>query len=112
MAVYQYTYYNIVFLFADSAGDPVDITDWEFVAEFRQHVPDPDPPIFTLTMSDGIYIVDGPAGRLGMYLTEERTALLPVGKVVTDFIRVDNDSPGNVRYFGVKFKVRQPVTRL
>jgi hypothetical protein len=110
MAIYQDTYYTLVFLFEDSAGVPTDITGWEFTAAFRQHTPDDDPPIFTLTDGDGIDVVDGPNGRLGMTISEARTILLPLGKVVTDFIRTDTGN--NVRYFGATFKVKQPVTRL
>jgi len=111
MAIYQGTYYSTVFLFSDSVGDPVDITGWEFEADFRHFTPDPDPEIFTLTMGDGIDIIDGPAGRLGMTISPVRTALLPLGKVVTDFMRIDVVGAQPIRFFGAKFKVRQPVTR-
>jgi hypothetical protein len=111
MPVYQGAAFTKVFIIKDkTTNTPIDITGWEFQAQFRDRVDDANY-LVQLTSDDGNFVVtDGPNGQITMTLTAEETALFPTGKIVFDVLRTD-PTPGPLWLFGGRFPVKQPVTR-
>ena len=110
MPIYQGTYFVQVFVIEDTAGDPVDITGWEFEADFRRHRNDEEPLLTLTTGNGGFAVALGTDGRLTMQMTEGQTIDLPAGRIVFDVLRVDA-SPGPRFMFAGTIPVKQPVTR-
>ena len=111
MAIFQYATYFQNFQFV-SGGLVLDISGAQFVAAIRKQKSDPDPPLLTMSTATGeLTVIDGPNGILQMALTKPQTTKLPLGYVWSDFMRIDQtDAPR--RYFGARFTIMLPVTRL
>lgn len=107
---YQSTYVVKPFLFTQG-GVPINITGWVFRAQFRLTTDSADPALLELTTANGGFAVtDGPGGRLEMRITSTQMNTLPAGTIHFDVMRTDA-TPGPIRQFGGKMKVRKPVTR-
>jgi hypothetical protein len=114
MAIYQDTYYSQGFQLL-AGGQPVNLMGAAFTAYFRRAISDPDPPLLMLTTGGGGLSYDvtgGTNGRLIVTLTKTQTQSLPLGFVYTDFMRTDLAPASPQRYYGARFTVKQPVTRL
>ena len=112
MPIYQGTHYSVVFAI-ESAEDetPIDITGWEFSADFRDDRYDPDPPLLSLTTAGGGFTVfDGLGGRLKMDVTAAQSLALPLCRMSFDVLRTDID-PGPIMVFSASVPVATPVTR-
>lgn len=109
MSIYQGTYYTKTFLFKDSVTlAAIDITGWEFEADFRDRV-DSDVLLTLTTAGGGWAVTDGPAGALEMRVTAALTAALPLAKLVFDVLRTDI-SPGPTFQFRAKVPVKRSAT--
>ena len=109
MPVFQGTYFSQEFTIVDQNEAAVDISTWEFEADFRERT-DGDELLNITTGGGGFTVIDGASGRLAMTLTPAQTATLPTGRLVFDVLRTD-DLNGDIWLFGGKVTVKQPVTR-
>jgi hypothetical protein len=109
MPVHQGTYYAVGFTFKDADDAVIDITGWEFEADFKENRADETALVNLTTANGGFLVTDATGGRMEMRLTAVQTALLTVGRIVFDVVRTD---PANapVYLFGGSFKVKRPVT--
>lgn len=110
MAAYQGTYYAPQFQLQNTDGTNVDITGWQFEAEFRVQLSDALPLLTLTTANTGFSIISASTGILQMAFTAVQTLALPVGALIFDVLRTDA-SPGPLYLFGGRMHVRQPVTR-
>jgi len=110
MPAYQGTYYEKSFTIKDrSTGTAINITDWEFEAHVKDNRNDDDALVTLTSANGGFQLIDGANGRVKLVMTEEQTALLPVGKMVFDVVRTAPE-PAPLWLFGGSFKVKRPVT--
>jgi hypothetical protein len=110
MPVYQGTYFEVAFLFVDTDDVAIDITDWEFEAQFKDNRSDETALVTLTTANDGFEVTDGEGGRVVMSLSAANTTLLtPAGRFHFDVLRTD-DADGPIYLFGGTIKVRRPVT--
>lgn len=91
-----------------STGLPIDITGWEFKADF-QRTPTSDELVTLTSANGGFSIISALDGTFQMLLTDDQTELLPVGRVKFDVIRTDA-IPGPVFLFGGSIKVKELVS--
>lgn len=89
---------------------PIDVSGWELRAQLKR-APQTDTYYHELTTANGGFvIVDAVNGRIALYLDDEVTSLLPVGRIHFDVLRTDTvDGPQWM--FGGSFMVKQPTTR-
>lgn len=106
---YQATYYAKVFVFKQN-GVPINISGWTFRAQFRAQVTDTAVLLELTTANTGFAITDAVNGKVEMRITSAQLNAMPVAVAVFDVMRTDA-SPGPLRLFGGKLKVKQPVTR-
>lgn len=111
MTIYRGAYYSVTLtLKSNVTGEPVDITGWTFSSQIRDAASDEDFMIELTTENNGIITVDGPAGVLKLVITAFQNQNFSLGSVIGDVFRTDS-TPGPIRLFGFKDKVRRPVTR-
>jgi hypothetical protein len=94
----------------NSDGTPVDITGWTLHASMRVAPTALDSLGELTTENGGFALIDPPNGRMAIILDDSVTAILPVGRIFFDVLRV-NGPAGPVWLFGGNFLVKQPVTR-
>ena len=109
MAIYQGTYFTQLFVVKTKDG-PVDISGWEFEAQFRKRVDDADSLLDLTTAGGAFSLTDAVNGELQLAITEDLTATLPLGRVVFDVLRTDA-SPGPRFVFRAAALVKQSATR-
>lgn len=110
MPIYRGTYYTRTFVFTDEAGDPLDITGWEFQSMWRAGKNDPNPPLLDLTTANGGWTVtNGPGGLLQLKILAADTSLLTGGKAFFDVLRTDA-IPGPIWLFEGNVPVKGPIT--
>jgi len=109
MAIFKGTYFSQEFTIVDGSGAPIDISAWQFEADFRDRL-EGEELLNITTASGGFAVIDGANGRLQMALTPVQTDSLPIGRLVFDVLRTD-DANGDIWLFGGKVTVKQPVTR-
>jgi hypothetical protein len=109
MAIYQGTYFVQSFAVKTTSGTAVDISGWEFEADFRDRVDSEQ--VLNLTTDNGGFIVtDGINGIFEIRILPEDTLTLPVRKLIFDVFRTDTD-PGPTFFFRGRIPVKKAVTR-
>ena len=90
-------------------SDPVNISSWDIEAHFRTSPDDADA-ILETSLSGGQWTVtDGENGNLTFALTAAETAVLPLGILLGDVMRIDGSN--RIRLFGINIPVVEPLTR-
>ena len=110
MPIRRGTYYSRTFLLTQPGGAPVDITGWEFLAEFKAGKEESLPALVQLTSANGGWTIgDGPGGKLVMHLLADDTNALTVSKAYWDVLRTDTD-PGPIYLFEASVPVKDTIT--
>lgn len=110
MAIWQGTYWRVIFRLQDRAGAPIPIYGWEFRAQFREDASD-EPALLELTTANGGFeVVDAGNGRFAMQISAVQSEALPEAPLVFDVLRTDID-PGPLLLFWGSVPVAIPVTR-
>lgn len=94
-------------------NDPLNISTWEFRADFRSDPADTDP-VLTTTTSGGHWVVpdgQGVNGKLRLVLTPEQTAALPLGILHADLMRTDSALGRMKLIASLRIPVGDPITR-
>jgi hypothetical protein len=110
MPIRRGTYYARTFLLTQPNGQPVDITGWAFLSEFKAGKEETLEALVTLTTASGGWEVqDGPGGVLVMHLLADDTNALTASKVYWDVLRTDAD-PGPIYLFEASVPVKDTIT--
>lgn len=108
------TYFELPFqLLARFNSEPLNISTWEFRADFRADPAD-ETPALTTTSAGGQWVVpdgEGENGKLRLVLTPLQTAALPVGALYADLMRTDSALGRMKLIASLRIPVADPITR-
>lgn len=110
MPIYRGTDFYLPFqLLRRVDSTPINISSWDFGAQFRVN-PDDEEAALSTSLSGGHWVVtDGDLGKLKFVLTKTQTADLPLGKLYGDLLRIDGGN--RIRVMGINPTVVDPITR-
>ena len=100
--LYQFRLYNVDY--------PQDISGYVVQMEVRQTATISGSPLINVSTVGGQIIVDGPNGKIEIYISNTVTSTLPIGVYVYD-VKVTNTVGLVERIFGGTFTVKEMVTR-
>lgn len=100
--LYQYELFNQTY--------PFDISGAVVQMEVRQTVNSSNPPLVNVSSTGGQIIIDGPSGKIEIWISNTITSVLPLGEFYYD-VKVTNNMGLVERLIGGKFTVKEMVTR-
>lgn len=89
---------------------PQDITGYDAKMDIRYSADQTNPALASLTVGHGI-VIDGPSGKIEIWIPNSVTITLPLGCLVYDLV-ITNSMGMIERLFGGTFNVKEMVTSL
>ncbi len=89
---------------------PVDISGYVVQMEVRATANSENPPLIDISSIEGHILIDGPNGKIEVWIPNSLTSTLPLGCFVYD-IKVTNSTALIERLIGGTFTVKEMVTK-
>lgn len=103
-------YLPVLYLFEVCGIDyPQEITGYTAKMDIRYAADQANPPLLSIAVGTGI-VIDGPNGKIELWIPNANTLTLPLGCLVYD-LKVTNSQGMVERLFGGTFNVKEMVTQ-